>query len=315
MPPAPSLAVVVPATDNPPELGRCVAAIRAAAEPPDELLVVDSAPEPGPAAARNLGAGRATSEVLVFVDSDVVVHPDAFSRIRTAFGDHPEWTAVFGSYDESSPPGSVARFRNLLHHHVHQRAAGPAETFWAGLGAVRRDAFMAVGGFDAARYPLSSIEDIELGVRLRARGASVILDPTIQGAHLKAWTLNQMLSTDFFRRGVPWVRLTVAGRTVPTTLNLGWRHRLSAGLAVLSVTALAARRLDLLAALLGLFIALNLPFYGLLARRGGPAGVAAGVPLHLAHHLASVAAVPAGVALEAAAAWRRHRLARSPARA
>lgn len=33
-------------------------------------------------AARNLGASRATGNVLVFVDADVEVHPDAFTRIR-----------------------------------------------------------------------------------------------------------------------------------------------------------------------------------------------------------------------------------------
>jgi GT2 family glycosyltransferase len=308
----PTLAVVVPATDNPPALGRCVAAVRASADPPEELLVIESATGPGPAAARNLGAAQATSDVLVFVDSDVVVHADALTRIRRALGDHPEWTGVFGSYDDTSPPGAVAHFRNLLHHHVHQQAPGPAETFWAGLGALRRDAFEGAGGFDSARYPRSSIEDIELGLRLRARGAVLVLDPAIQGAHLKAWTLDQMLATDFQRRGVPWVRLMLNGRSVPTTLNLGWRHRLSAGLAVLSVAALAARRLDVLAVLLGLFVSLNLPFYGLLARRGGLAGVASGVPLHIAHHLASAAAVPTGIALEAAAGWRRRRLARSP---
>ena len=43
-------------------------------------------------------------------------------------------------------------------------------TFWTGLGAVRRDAFLAVGGFDGARYPHPSIEDIELGRRLFAAG-------------------------------------------------------------------------------------------------------------------------------------------------
>ncbi|MGH7896935.1 MAG: acetone carboxylase subunit gamma, partial [Candidatus Binatia bacterium] len=44
-----------------------------------------------------------------------------------------------------------SRFRNLLHRHVHQEGAGPATTFWAGLGAIRREAFERVGGFDALR--------------------------------------------------------------------------------------------------------------------------------------------------------------------
>ena len=87
---------------------------------------------------------------------------DALARIRAAFADDPGLTAVFGSYDDAPPGGTVAAFRNLLHHHVHHRGAGPASTFWSGLGAIRRDAFLAVGGFDGERFPHPSVEDVDL---------------------------------------------------------------------------------------------------------------------------------------------------------
>ena len=152
----------------------------------------------GPAEARNLGAQRARGDVLVFVDADVVVHADAFHRIRAALEADQGLTAIFGSYDDSPPaPGAVSGFRNLLHHYVHQSSPGPATTFWAGLGAIRRDAFLASGGFDAARYPRASIEDVELGIRLAEAGARIVLDPELQGTHLKEWGLGEMLRTDF----------------------------------------------------------------------------------------------------------------------
>jgi GT2 family glycosyltransferase len=284
------LTAIVPATDGRPELAECVGAIRRGG--PDELIVVDSPPGMNAAAARNAGAGRATGDVLVFIDSDVLVHPDAFARVRAAFERRPGLTAVFGSYDDSPrAAGTVSRFRNLLHHHVHHSSAGPASTFWTGLGAVRREALLAVGGFDES---FTAMEDVELGMRLAGAGAAIELDPTIQATHLKGWSLRTMVATDLLRRGVPWVvELLRAGRT-SSALNLGWRHRLSAGLSVAGAAAALSRRpRGVLAALAGL-VALNASFYGLLLRRGGPRLAGAGVLLHAVHHLTSVASVPLG---------------------
>jgi hypothetical protein len=290
------LSAIVPATNRPATLARCVEAIRAAVDAPDEVIVVEDAPEPGPAGARNEGARRATGDVLVFVDADVVPHADAFARIRAAFDADGGLAGVIGSYDDDPPArGVVAGFRNLLHHHVHQQGAGEVPTFWAGLGALRREAFESAGGFDAARYPRPSIEDVELGARLVARGARIVLDPAVQGTHLKAWTLGEMVRTDFAARGLPWIDLLLAGGTSTTMLNLGWRHRASAVACVAGATALALRRPAAAATALGALVALNAPFYALLARRRGPLEATLGVGLHALHHLTAVASVPAGV--------------------
>src|SRR5690348_4708035 len=220
-----TLGVVVPATDRPLTLNRCLAALEAGTRRPDSVLVIDEPAGAGPAAARNLGAARCEAEVLVFVDSDVEVHPEALARIEEHFAADPELAAVFGAYDDDpAHPALTSRYRNLLHHHVHSVAAGAAETFWAGLGAVRRERFEAAGGFDAARFPDASVEDIELGMRLRRDGARIVLDPQIGGRHLKAWTPLGMVRTDFGRRGVPWARLLLREGNDSTALNLGWRR-------------------------------------------------------------------------------------------
>jgi len=291
------LSVVIPATDAPPTLDRCLAAL----EHSDERLEVDIVGEPagaGPATARNRGAARASGAIVAFVDADVAVHPDALRRLREALEADHGLDAAFGAYDQRPVEQAlVSRFRNLLHHHVHVSCPGPATTFWAGLGAIRRDAFESAGGFDEGRYARPSIEDVELGMRLSAAGARIELVPGARGTHLKRWTLRSMLRTDFAARGVPWVALMLERGSVSRALNLGRRQRLAAAAAVLTATAAAARRPRLAALALLAMVAPNARFYALLARRGGPALVLAGVPLHLAHHLAAAAAVPAGLVL------------------
>jgi GT2 family glycosyltransferase len=295
-----TLAVVVPATDRPPTLERCLAALRAGSRAPEETIVQEDPPGAGPAAARNLAAARCEADVLVFVDSDVEVHPDALESIARRFAEDPELAAVFGAYDDDpADPGLTSRYRNLLHHHVHTGAAGEAETFWAGLGAIRREAFEAAGGFDAERFPKPSVEDIELGMRLRRQGAKIVLDPRIRGRHLKRWTLRNMVATDFARRGVPWTRLLLRDGSESTALNLSWRRRVSAAASVALPGALLARRPRLAAAALTVSLVLDRHLYALLARRGGPRLLLAGVGLHQLHQLTAAASVPAALALHA----------------
>jgi GT2 family glycosyltransferase len=251
----------------------------------------------GPAAARNAGALLATRAVLVFVDSDVAVHAGALDRIRAAFADAPSLDAVFGSYDDApADQHVVSRFRNLLHHHVHQQGAGLATTFWSGLGAIRRDRFEAAGGFDTAHFPAGSVEDVELGMRLHAGGARIVLDPELLGTHLKRWTLREMVRTDLKCRGMPWVRLMLRRRELSSALNLSPRSRATALLHVLAAASLAARRRRAAALTLALALALNHRFYALLTKRGGPRLAGAGVLLHLVHNLTAAASVPLGIA-------------------
>lgn len=286
------LSVIVPATDRPATLARCTAAIERDLGA-NELLVVTEPRGANPARARNLAASRASGEVLLFVDADVELHPGALDRVRLAFEADPELTALFGSYDDApAAPGVVSVFRNLLHHHVHQSSPGPATTFWTGLGAIRREAFLDLGGFDET---LDWVEDIDLGMRLSATAAPIRLEPSIQGTHLKAWSLWTMVRTDFVGRGVPWIQLLLRHRGSASALNLGWQHRLSALASVLAVVSLLRRRPLGVAVAAGALVALNRPFYRLLHRRSGATAAGTGVALHMVHHLTAVAAVPVGV--------------------
>ncbi len=133
----------------------------------------------GPAGARNLGADQARGCVLVFVDADVAVSPDALQTIAHDFERDPDLAAVFGSYDLApSEQGFFSQYENLIHHYIHQNANPRAGTFWTGCGAVRADIFQRFR-FDQDKYPRPSIEDIELGWRLQRAGQKILLDKRV----------------------------------------------------------------------------------------------------------------------------------------
>jgi glycosyltransferase involved in cell wall biosynthesis len=199
----------------------------------DRVVRIEGGPR-GPAHARNRGAKEGKGDVLVFVDADVVVHSDTLSRFSHVFETRPDVDAVFGTYDDQPlDPGFLSQYRNLLHRYVHLRGAGEAESFWAGCGAVRRERFESLGGFDAARFPRPQIEDIELGYRIRAAGGKILLVPEIQATHLKRWTLLAIIRSDLLDRGIPWATLLFAGAgrgPGSRALNLGWVERVKTGL-------------------------------------------------------------------------------------
>jgi glycosyltransferase involved in cell wall biosynthesis len=257
---SPSVAVVVPAHRASPEFRACLDAFAACDPRPDELVVVvDGADEDtaevarrvadrvlplpdaaGPARARNRGAATTRTEVVFFVDSDVVVPADVVAQVRRAFAARPTTDAIIGSYDDRPPaPGLASQYKNLLNHHVHQTTATEGSTFWGACGAIRREAFDRIGGFDE-RYTRPCIEDIELGHRLRDAGGRIEVVPDLQVTHLKRWTPRGLVAADVFDRAVPWSELIVAGHGFREELNISRVQRLKAVLASLALLGTAA---------------------------------------------------------------------------
>jgi len=315
-PRGPALSVVVPVRDGGGHLGRCLRGLRDSTYTDFELIVVDdgSADDSaalaaaagarvirhgsplGPAAARNAGAEAATAPIVFFLDADVVVHPDALARAVARLAADPTLAGLFGSYDDApAASGVVSRFRNLLHHYVHHQGdfvadARPVRTFWTGCGAIRRRAFLDLGGFDPRRYRRPAIEDIELGYRLNRAGHRIVLARDVLAKHLKRWTLAKVVRTDIFQRGVPWTLLMLRSRVAESDLNVSRGQKLCValtGLAILAIlgSAWAPAALGVSAASVAAIVAINRNFYRFLGRRGGPVFAAASVPIHLLYYI------------------------------
>lgn len=311
----PPLSVVIPVHNGGPDFERCLRRLRDSDQAEFELIVVDDgstddsadvarsagaivvshATPLGPAAARNLGAQAASSDIVFFLDADVAVHRETLARAVSRFEADPELTALFGSYDdEPTAPGLVSQFRNLLHHYVHQQGefaadARSARTFWTGCGAIRRDAFLTLGGFDPRLYRRPAIEDIEFGYRLTRAGCRVILARDVQATHLKRWTVRSMVRTDIFQRGVPWMLLLKRSGVVESDLNVKNDQKLcvaAAGLMTLAALGAVIRPelLGVVAVCLLAIVGLNRAFYGFLARRRGWAFAVGSVALHYVYY-------------------------------
>ena len=321
------VSVVVPARNASHTIERCLDAILAQITPTVEVIVVDdfstdetfgvAARYPvqllrmprhsGPSAARNRGAEAARGELLFFVDSDTVLAPGAITRAVATMASRPELGALIGSYDaDPAYPSGVSRFKNLAHHHFHQRSHSEASTFWGACGVIRRECFIAEGGFDENCF---AVEDIELGYRLHEAGVRIALDPELQVKHLKRWTLRSMVVTDVTSRAIPWTLLWLQRGRLPNDLNFTTAQRIASAVSVALVMSIALaivrpRAWLVVAGLLALALWLNRDLYRLLFRRGGVRLGVSGFFLQQLYYLYSWFALAVGLAYHLAGRFR-----------
>jgi len=316
----PYISIIIPAYNSRKFIRKCLEALADSTYKSFEMIVIDDASidntvqiaremgsivlkldsQSGPAVARNYGAENAKGEILLFIDSDVLVKRDTLELIASAFIDNPGISAVFGSYDDApEAPDFISQYRNLLHHYVHQKSNTDATTFWAGCGAVRKDIFLELKGFDHKKFAEPSIEDIEFGYRLRENGYKIKLDKDIQVTHLKHWGWYSMIKTDIFNRAVPWSKLILQTKSLPEDLNLRISDRLSTAFVGLLLICLFILVLDLLniynplstgllltvtVVIIAFLIVLNRDLYGFFLAKRGLRFTLLAIPLHFLYY-------------------------------
>ncbi len=262
----------------------------------------------GPAYARNRGFEVSRGEIVMFFDSDVVVRKETIRRFVEVLTSRTDVGAVFGAYDdEPTDRGFMSQYRNLLHHYTHSKNPGEVETFWAGAGAVRRDVFDEAGMYDEWHFARPQIEDIELGARIRAIGARILLVPDIQVTHLKRWTFIGVVRTDLRDRGIPWARLLAHRKAMisTTSLNLRWTEKFNTllvwlGLALVAASLWAHSWLLFGVALICPLIATlnNYPLLRFFYRVRGLVFMLRVIPVHLLYYLLNGISFGMGVLLQ-----------------
>ncbi|MGF1491957.1 MAG: glycosyltransferase family 2 protein [Microcoleaceae cyanobacterium] len=134
----------------------------------------------GPAAARNLGVEQAQGEIIVFIDSDLVVtetflesHGQALTQAQTQRGSDRIFTygRVINTCNFDNPTAEPFKLTDFS-----------AAYFATGNVAIARHWLMEAGLFDP-QFQQYGWEDLELGVRLKRLGLTLIKCPEAVGYH------------------------------------------------------------------------------------------------------------------------------------
>tara|TARA_A100001388_G_C28769916_1_gene503163 strand:- start:1286 stop:2197 length:912 start_codon:yes stop_codon:yes gene_type:complete len=133
----------------------------------------------GPALARNLGVSKAKYEIIIFIDSDLVVLDNfIISHVKKLL---PSWRK---KNLKCFTYGSVINTSNF--HNPQSEKYKFLDTSFAyfatGNVAISRDLLLSVGLFDTS-FSLYGWEDLELGERLQKIGTKLIKCPEAVGFH------------------------------------------------------------------------------------------------------------------------------------
>ena len=188
------VAVVIPSHGRAPFLAE---AVRSVAGEADEVIVIeDGTEEVGDAdlegarlirlprvrrsRARNEGAEASSAPLVAFLDSDDVSLPGRIARQREALERAPNAALCFGAVrvvDEGLRP--LDDWNKILSHRFARLVEGGADfegllasrtPIYTSATMVRRDAFLAAGGYDPR---FDAYEDLDLYLRLSRRGRLV----------------------------------------------------------------------------------------------------------------------------------------------
>jgi len=197
------------------DLQRCLHSLKAQKSSPEEIIVVDNAPDdestfkiveqhnnaiyilekrPGLSIARNTGIKKATSPIIAWIDDDVVVHPDWLFRMWEVFSEMnvvastglviaselcTESQQIFEKY-WSFNRGYIEHIYDSKYFEKHLLYGPPVWEIGAGANmAFRKSIFDEVGYFDERLGAGASgcSEDSEMWFRILAKGYVVHYTP------------------------------------------------------------------------------------------------------------------------------------------
>jgi glycosyltransferase involved in cell wall biosynthesis len=198
----PVLSVLIPTYNRREIVARCLKSLAEQTLPPEqyEVIVIDDGstdgtdemlasldypaslrwkkiPHMGPSGARNRGLEMAKGEIVVFVDSDLIVVPEFLEAHLEAHRENPQKKLVVH--------GPVIHTTNLENPETKQKLTDFSRAFFAtGNASVALAELKAAGMFDE-EFDEYGWEDLEFGRRLKKRGLVAVRQPKAVGYHYK----------------------------------------------------------------------------------------------------------------------------------
>ncbi len=161
--------------------------------------VIESTDGNGANYARNLGAKLASGNILIFLDSDVVVDRDTIQTIVESL-ETDKTDAVVGVYStQHRNENIVSQYKNLWIRFSYLKSPPAIDWLFGAVSGIKRDAFEKIGGFNVELLAHKGHDDIELGKRFAQANLNIALNVDVEVEHLKQYTLMSFIKNEYHR--------------------------------------------------------------------------------------------------------------------
>jgi len=213
--------IIVPAYNSQNTLEECLKAIRASHFKDFELIATDDGSSDGTLSiarkfadkviehksnlgrskARNAGIRSSQGDILVFVDSDVVIRPDSIEKIVRYFSEHPDVDGLSGLLSKEHPHKNFfSQYKNLYMHYIFSKLPERVNFLYGSIHALRTKSHLPYGG------DVEVADDTALGQKLITQGRTIAFLRDLEVVHLKKFGFLSFIQNDF-RIPFDWTKI------------------------------------------------------------------------------------------------------------
>jgi len=160
-----------------------------------KCIYIRSEENSGPAVGRNEAAKKATGDILLFTDSDILIPADTLYKINEQITFH-NYDGVVGILTpEIRYKNYSSNLKNLYMNYVFYKMPPSTSFFYTSIASIKKKIFEEVGGFDE-NFGKIPCEDNELGLRLSSK-CKIKLLYGLEVEHVRHFNFISLLKKDF----------------------------------------------------------------------------------------------------------------------
>ena len=244
--------------------------------------------------ARNVGAKNAKGDILVFIDSDILIGRETILTVVETLIENGI-DAVVGIYTTKHRHETfVSQYKNLWVRYSYLKSLPAIDWLFGAISGIKREAFQTLGGFNVGLISRHGHDDIELGKRFARANLNIVLNMDLEVEHLKNYTLASFVKNEF-DRSIGFAELATRLGEATVSLSRGFVNVypsfiLSTILSIIIIAVLVASVIGVIPVVYplsaaGLYFLLNIRFLNYLEQVRGLFAMIVMIPIVFLDHV------------------------------